>query len=301
MITTKLICDTNVFYTLGSGCVKKHEICGRGERLYYTPMSVLELAGKLSTQSFEQRRAAARAILDVKAIQLPDPDFYKTGLYGYRMKGGPLDLSDAVKAMASSRDISNLRSGVFDHAAQVVRGVNLGNAKHWRGVFGNQWEDDMLRRMRNDIPGFARWHDRDPNCRRAAPKLRRKDKDFLRKAVETSEWLDWMLVACQPMAAYEGSPPQRPCEPTPEQMKHCSKARERIRCYARVYGEYLVRLQTDRALPCANDSIDLEFFIYCIDDHHIFVTSEKKLVALAQRAGFSQRVRQVKMAASAIP
>lgn len=279
-----LICDTNVFYNLGAGSLTKQAICQDGEQLYYSPLSILEIAGRLSDRNFNERKAAAQAILHVGAIQLPDPESFRTELYGYEMTEPPLDASSDVVVIAGSRDMKSLSA-----RADVTW------AKELQEAIGRQWHDDMLHDMGQEIPGFLEWYQPDPTMRKGAvPRLKGEDKTVVSQKLDTPQFLDYVILARQPLAAYHGALPDwSSFEPTPEQVKHCDHARERMRCYACMYREYLSYLQTASALPQANDSIDLELFIYCIDDDHVLVTSEKKWVALAMRAGYSQRVRRV--------
>jgi hypothetical protein len=283
MPRTKLICDTNVFYNLGAGHLVKTDISGSSEQICYSPLSVIEIAGKLSDRNFQDRRAAAQAIIDVGAVQLPDPESFRELVYGYPMTEPPPDFSGDVVAIAQSRDMESLQAC-----------VDLEWANHFQTMFGGQWKEDMLRGM-GDIPGFTGWYDEDPKKRQGGPVPTLKDekKEFVQYAVETPEFLDAMLFACLPTAAHNGHPPPQPFSPTPEQIEHYAQARDKILCHACVFRQYFIRLHTERALPEANDSIDLELFMYCIDDNHILVTSERKWVALAERAGYPRRVRKV--------
>ncbi len=66
-----------------------------------------------------------------------------------------------------------------------------------------------------------------------------------------------------------------------------------LECYCGIYTRYLIRLLVDGALPQENDSGDLEFFPYTVDDDHVVVTSEKKWKRMAHQAGFGQRVKML--------
>lgn len=56
--------------------------------------------------------------------------------------------------------------------------------------------------------------------------------------------------------------------------------------------DYLLRLMTEGLLPDKNDSGDIDFFLYSIDDDHVVVTNEKKWINIAEAAGFAQRIRR---------
>ncbi len=59
-----LICDTNIYYNLGLGKIKVEDFVQAGDKLHYSPVSVLEITGKMTDLEFEQRKAAAQAMLD---------------------------------------------------------------------------------------------------------------------------------------------------------------------------------------------------------------------------------------------
>ena len=56
--------------------------------------------------------------------------------------------------------------------------------------------------------------------------------------------------------------------------------------------DYLLRLMTEGLLPDKNDSGDIDFFLYSIDDDHVVGTNEKKWINIAEAAGFAQRIRR---------
>src|SRR5271168_4307100 len=130
-----LILDTNVFYDLGAGSLTASDIGDADEILWYSPLSVLELAGKWSLRTFLARKAAANAILTSGAKELPDQDTYLTrDLFGYALKRPPVVLTDAVKAMADSHEMKSLVSGVLDFADRVVRRVSVPKVEKWRDL-----------------------------------------------------------------------------------------------------------------------------------------------------------------------
>ena len=70
----KVILETHVLYDIGMKQVSIEDIRQPGERLFYLPISVLELVSKLDERSFEDRKAAANAILEHGKEELPDPE-----------------------------------------------------------------------------------------------------------------------------------------------------------------------------------------------------------------------------------
>src|SRR5262249_20011037 len=121
----RLILDTNVFYDLGEGTIHLSELKAIGGILCYSPLTVFELAGKWSSRTFQERRAAARAILSSGSTELPDPDtFIARDIFKYVLDRPTVPLTDAVKAMAASRDLVSLAVGVKDFTERVVRKVD---------------------------------------------------------------------------------------------------------------------------------------------------------------------------------
>ena len=186
-MTRKLILDTNVFYNIAAGSLTVSSIAGPGESIGYSPISVLEIAGKWSTAKFLARKAAANAILASSATELPDPDTFLTrDVFGYELRRPAVAFTDAVKAMANSRSADALVSGVEDFTEKVIRKVSAPKVKKWREIIEGKWVDDMRLIQRREIPGFARWETTDPLIRKQkVPQLRGKAKDtFLNQTSE---------------------------------------------------------------------------------------------------------------------
>lgn len=289
-----LILDTNVFYNLGSGLLTLDTIRSPGDSLFYSPLSVLELAGKWSARSFLDRKAAAQAILTSGAAELPDPDTFLTrDIFAYEMKRPPVSLIDAVKAMAASREMGSLISGVEDYAERVVRRVSVAKAEMWRQVIEGKWKNDMLAIQRMEIPRFDGWHRADPAIRKQqVPRLRGDAKNLLVQNTKHPGWNLTLVVNCHRRALMGARKIQGIVAPT-EASATINRAVACLTCYCAVYTQYLLRLLTDGALPEENDSGDLELFLYATDDDHVVVTSEKKWKRMADAASFGTRVRLV--------
>jgi hypothetical protein len=287
-----LILDTNVFYNLGSGSLTLATIRGPSDTLFYSPLSVLELAGKWSSRSFPERKAAAQAILTSGATELPDPDTFLTrDIFAYEMKRPPVSLIDAVKAMAASREMGSLVSGVEDYTERVVRRVSVAKAEIWRQVIEGKWKHDMLSIQRREIPRFDGWYRADPASRRQqVPRLRGAAKDAFINQTRHPGWNPTLVVNCH-RRALMGARKNQSIVATTEAATTVNRAVASLTCYCSVYTQYLLRLLTHGALPEENDSGDLELFLYSTDDDHVVATSEKKWKRMADAAGFGTRVR----------
>lgn len=292
-MTRSLILDTNVFYNLGAGRLKKETFQCAGDTLCFSPISVVELAGKWSDKTHSARKSAAQAILDSGAVELPDPEAHLTLSFGYPLAQVRTPMLHAVLGMAASSNLAELQSGVRDYKERVSRRVSVTAARGWRSSTEGKWVADMVSVMRAEIPKFAAWYSTAPSQRRGpVPKLRGAAKAAFLAATTSSEWFTALTVGCQSRALL-GTHRGPHLIPNAAQVPALLKGIHGVAAYCAIYTQYLCRLLADGALPEPNDSGDLELFLYAIDDDHVVVTSERKWVVLAARAGYPQRVLHV--------
>jgi hypothetical protein len=289
-----LILDTNVFYDLGMGTLDLSTVRSADDALDYSPLTVLELAGKWSERTFSERRAAANAILTSGANELPDQDTYLTrSIFGYVPKRPAIQLTDAVKAMAGSPDIRSLESGVQDFAEMVIRKVRVPRVARWRAAVEGQWVKEMTVIQEREIPRFQTWNRADSKTRKQqVPHLTGEMKQAFLRNTRNPNWGLTLIINCHKRALLGASKIQSDV-PTSDAVKTISSALSALECYCGVYTQYLIRLLVDGALPEENDSGDLELFLYAADDQHVVVTSEKKWKRMAEKAGFGNRVRLI--------
>ena len=289
----KIICDTNVFYNVGWGNIGREDIAGPNEEIYYSPVSVIEIAGGMTKKSHADRKGAAQAILDLRAKELDDPETFLTKVFGYPLAEEPFDFAQVVKAIAQSTNMKQLVANVPDYVDLVQRRVSVKAAAGWRQTTEGQWMKDMIKLMCSEIPKFAAWYDPDPKKRKGrVPTLSPTErKGFLGKTT-TFDWCTSLILACQ-QRSFAKAKIGRLFQPTKEDVETLVAAIDKVLCYGCMYTQYLIRLLTQRALPDPNDSGDLELFVYCIDDDHVVATCEKLWPRLAKQAGYDQRVRKV--------
>lgn len=289
-VPRSLILDTNVFYNLGSGALHTASFMQPGDTLYFSPVTVLELAGKWSSATHAARKAAAQAILNSGAIELPDPEAHLTARFGYPLAQPGFKFHDGVVAMAGSTSLANLVAGVQDLTAWVTRRVSVSTANKWRGTVEGKWVTDMLTLQKQHIPKFTKWYSPDPTKRKGAvPKMKGADKKSFLASTQSNEWFTALLIACQDRALL-GAKRGLHLTPTAATVATLSRAIEDVAAYCAIYTQYLIRLMTEGALPEANDSGDLELLLYSVDDDHVVVTSEKKWKTLATKAQCPQRI-----------
>ncbi len=59
-----VIGDSNIFYDIGGGKKDLVDVIQPGERLHYSPVTVIEIASKVTEDTFPRCKAAAQAIID---------------------------------------------------------------------------------------------------------------------------------------------------------------------------------------------------------------------------------------------
>lgn len=74
-IKSHVTADTNIFYYLGDGRVKKSDIVSNDEVLWATPISIIEIISG-AKKKWPERVAAAKAIIKHADYITPDPDEY---------------------------------------------------------------------------------------------------------------------------------------------------------------------------------------------------------------------------------
>lgn len=290
----KLILDTNVFYNLADRSFDIATFASSSDQLFYSPLSVLEIAGKWSPELFLRRKAAAQAILDCGAAELPDQDsFLAQTIFKYALRRPTVSLKDAVVAMAKSRSVEALERGVEDRLEKVVRKVDSALVGKWRGVIEGMWVRDMESIQDREIPRFALWRaERAAGFDPPVPKLKgAREREFLEKTREPN-WNLTLVSSCHERALLISRKTQ-PVVSETETRETITEALKALSCYCGVYTQYLIRLLTGGVLPDPNDSGDIELFLHAIDDAHIVVTSERKWKNMAEQAGFGQRVQLV--------
>ena len=286
-----VILDTNVLYDIGLNRLDIEDVRQPGERLCYSPISVIELVSKLDDRSFDDRKAAAGAVLKHGIDELPDPESYLTTTFGYMLVEPAPSYADAVFALAEGHSLEEVRRGVPDYEHRVRRILNVPFAATWRDKGEQEWVDSLIHLMVENIPGFRKWYATESDRRSpSVPKLRGEAKDRFLAGMKSREWFAQAISACQ-MRAFIKADTEALGRITRKKVDDLVAAIPKIECYTHIYTQYLIRLMTEGLLPGKNDSGDIDLFLYSIDDDHIVATNEKRWIALADVAGFSRRIR----------
>ena len=288
----KVILETHVLYDIGLKKVNIEDIRKSGDRLFYSPISVLELVSKLNERSFEDRKAAANAILQYGIEELPDPESHLTMVFGYKLAEPVPSFADAVRALAKAENLEEAQSGAPDYEHRVWRSLNVSRAMTWREKAERAWMGDLIALMKKNIPGFQKWYAKDPKKRSSSvPKLRGDEKAKFLNGLKSAELSSQVISACQ-MRAFAKADKDDLRVVSKQRANELAAAIPKVACFTQMYKHYLLRLMTEGLLPDKNDSGDIDFFLYSTDDDHVVVTNEKKWINIAEAAGFAQRIRR---------
>ncbi|HKO51982.1 MAG TPA: hypothetical protein VJV79_29940 [Polyangiaceae bacterium] len=251
-------------------------------------MSIFEIAGKLTSRTFAERKAAAQAILSHACLELPDPDTHLArDIFGYTLDYIPMTFGEGTKAMAQSPNVRALVAGIADLTDGMLRRVSVPKAHGWRLTTEGKWVKDLTKIQRDTIPKFAKWEKGDR--KKPVPRLKGQARDDFLASTTSIEWASALVMGCQERALLCAKK-DKSLMPTKASAALLSQAIDKVACYCAVYTRYLIKLLTDGALPKPNDSGDIELFLYATDDTKVVVTSEKKWVSFATDAGFGNRV-----------
>lgn len=275
----KVILETHVLYDIGLKKVNIEDIRKSKERLFYSPISVLELVSKLNERSFEDRKAAANAILEHGIEELPDPESHLTMVFGYKLAEPIPSFADAVRALAKAENLE-------------WRSLNVSRAMTWRENAERAWMGDLIALMKKNIPGFQKWYAKDPEKRSSSvPKLRGDEKAKFLNMLKSAELSTQVISACQ-MRAFAKADKDDLRVVSKQRAKELAAAIPKVACFTEMYKHYLLRLMAEGLLPDKNDRKAMDFFLYSTDDDHVVVTHEKKWIDLAEVAGFARRIRE---------
>ncbi len=287
-----VILETNVLYDIGLNRIRIEDVRQPGEHLCYSPISIIELVSKLNDRSYEDRKAAAKVIIEHRIDELPDPESHLTMVFGYELAEPPSSYSDAVRALATGQNLEEVRRGVPDYEALVRRSLDVPLVATWRDMWEQSWVDSLIPLMEENISGFREWYSKDPKKRSSSvPKLRGEEKKKFLYGMKSREWFAQVISACQ-MRAFAKADKNDLSVVTKEKVNKLTDAITKIECYSHIYTHYLIRLMTEGLLPQKNDSGDIDFFLYATDNDHVVATNDKKWIVLADAAGFSQRIRK---------
>jgi hypothetical protein len=274
-----LIADTNLWYDLAAGRRSRTDADLQGN-LLATPISFIEITGKLIPASLLARQGAAKAILDHSSGIAQDPETYLSVRWGLGDPAFGIDWNSGLIAIIDAKSLHEIVSGVADRAAGVTRSVNTQAAHaarlaHWEG-FAEAVED----MIESELPGYKA-------TRAIGGKLKQfrgAGRTAFEQKVRSVAMRDELIAATHARACLVNNKPA--VWPAASLLQMMTPVFER---YARVYAEYIIRCATGMA-PQPNDWGDLEHFIY-LDGSNAMITNDKRWRMIAIASGMSSDIR----------
>ena len=279
----ELICDTNVWYDIGSGRIDAHYIKSQGHALLATAVNVLEIGSKLTDKSLPARRQAAAAILNHASRIVEDPERHLGTIWQTSLPPLKTDWKDIIKAVSQAPDMASFTNGIIDTVDRVIRSVDYNLATRWRDRVYSNFADDVIKVLDKESPGYAA--------------ARAQKKGLAMRQTQLTQFQAKManpgMFAAAILATYQRVRLQvRDAAPQPTKCLQ-DAASQSLTNYARAYSAYLIHIAAGVA-PEPNDWGDLEAFIYLHDGKKL-LTSEKKWYTIAQRAGIERDVLNPKV------
>ncbi len=284
------ILDTNVFYDIAAGNLRLDSIRTAGAAIFYSPITALELVGKVDLRSFEQRRGAAQAIITSGAMEMANTDDYLTDLFGYPLASPSSSFHDIIIALANAADINELSAGVPDLTQRVTRAVKVPEAFNWRTHWETRWVADILAILANISSRWKKWM---ANQSKTTPAAMKNEAQAFRTFISSESIFTEGILGCQTRAMLGVSKEvlQNSVDnPTSEQLDHFANAIEALTFYVEMYRGYISRSILQGRKPRPNDFEDMELLLFCADDDTVLATSEQLWVELAVEIGYAQRV-----------
>lgn len=269
-IIMDLVCDTNLWYDIGCKRLEPSRFQSEGIRLLATPVSFIEIASKVSSNTFLDRKKAASAVVNHASAILPDPERHLAEIWGWPIESLDFDWRDGFKVIADASNPEEIELGVDDLSELVRRKIKLPLLALWREKHWKGFEQDIINVIDGIYPGYKR--------AREAGKAKYMDSET-RKALATflayPELIETTVMGTLHRVALHHQDDSY--EPTTEQIQH---AKSSLSTYAQAYARYIFKVATEFC-PRPNDWGDLECFVYLQDDRQI-LTADQRWVTIAK-------------------
>lgn len=278
--------DTNIFYYLGDGRIKKNDVVSNDEALWATPISIIEIISG-AQKKWPERIAAVKAIIQNADYITPDPDEYFMSRVEDRAPNAQAVWIEYCKAMAQATSEEHLRQGVIDINEKKVRSIDIDCATQHRWLEYKTFYDNINSTCDDFVPGYAAALGRPP----ALTEMDGIRKIFRREFSTLSPFtlvpfVFWRLNYC----ARKFNRRDLFVE------AEIDRAIDASASYVAVYSSYMTQHLTASNKLSWNDAGDLELFHYLQPNHYV-ATGEsirKKWGPVLNQAGLVHRVRWIK-------
>jgi len=281
--TIRVTADANVFYYLGSGALLIEDVTAPGEKLWATPINVLEILAGISPNGWDSRRDAAKAIVTYGDNMAADPEAHLAAVIERRPPAFDGIWLDGAKALAQATSEVELLKGVADFADRVVRKVQPSMAAAAKAQHYEAFKSDIIKVCEHRVPGYKA----SVEAGTQAPVVEKSVCDEVRAFLGSPDFIEAVFLTglCDRYRLFGTHKIDLQSEDT-------FLARRDLDPYCRIYGAYLRELLTARRKPHLNDWGDLELFIY-LQPGTFVATAEKKWWTIADSVGLGDRVKKL--------
>jgi hypothetical protein len=203
-----VIADTSLYYQLAKGTVRVEDIVARGESLVCSPLSIIEIVTKMDEQNFEYHRAAIKAMVNLKAKTFPDPhNFLANNIFGLKLNRLPYDWLEVIRGVASAADFEQMKLDIIDPTDFKKRTLSIDHTRQWREVIDEQWLQDIISILRDQVVNFEKVHKAIKGGERFSMPILRKDKKSFLDFINSPQWYIEHLGALYQRALLYGHDP----------------------------------------------------------------------------------------------
>ncbi len=267
-----LIADTNVWYAIASGIRDPDRLKSGGNRLVATPISFLEIASKIDDDTFEERKAAATAVVVHADYIEEDSESHLARLWGLPTPDSAYPWIDAFKAVAQANSVAELESGVADFQERVIRKLNVPLLEVARTFHWKDFKDSVDDALDTRCPGFKA-----ARARGQYIYLKKKGARDFAEDMKSEEVRRYIVESTFIRA-----------QSTHESLRSATEseyglAEGLVAPYVNAYIEYVIGCSRGEFAPQPNDLGDSECFLYLQNDN-VFLSGDGKWVRLARKA-----------------
>ena len=267
-----LICDTNVWYDIGTGRRNPAILKANGDRLIATPMSLLEIASLIDDHNINERKHAAIAVIRYADEVADDCEYHLANMWGLNPQKANVPWGEAFKAISGANSEAELIAGVDDFADMVRRKINVPLTKTWRTYHWDDFRDKVVEAIDNFVTGYKAARDKGKMKR-----LNKEDGEVFAKNIRSAQVRKIVVETTFQRALLVVGEPDR--KPTNAEYQHGEPA---VTPYVDAYIEYIIGCTTDYA-PQSNDLGDSECFLY-LQGNRRLLSSDKRWVDIAKKA-----------------
>lgn len=285
MTKVKVTADTNIFYYLGLNRLSKNSFISSNEKLYATPINVLEIIAGVGLNKWQERRSAARAILDYADGMTLDPDTHLISIIDCSPKKQKIPWIEACEALASAAKASELTSGVSDFKKKVIRKVKTNIANTMKNSHYDDFIAKIVDMCDSILPGYKRAFTNNTSI----PTIPKNDRTKFRKSLKSPDFFTTIFI--QGLAERYKLIQGVPLKFDPQNYVQLIT---NLAPYIFAYGGYLHELLTARRKPEKNDWGDIDLFLYLQPDTYI-ATAERKWWTISKHANIDHRIKKIQV------